>query len=1163
MAVRFVVGRAGAGKTWRCLEAIRAALGVSATDGPRLLLIVPEQASFQMERALIETPGLAGYTRCEVLSFQRLAFRVFAETGADPRRGDQTIGHLGRLMVLRRLIAAQRGHLRLFGQVAGKPGLLRQLAGSIDELMREDVAPETLAALVERYEEEHPLAAAKLADLARVYQAYLDYLIDDRLDPAQYLTLATARMGPCGWLDGAHVWVDGFAGFTHQELQVLVALARRAGSMEIALLMDSAASVIDRKQIEGMSFSLFARTERTLVRLHEAMTAGGVAMDETVRLGGAGEPGLRFARAELGQIEKHLFRSVPSKPVRNAPDVVTVTEWPDRRAEVDAAVEEILRLTRTAEPAMRYRDIAVIVRDLGAYHDLLSAAMASHGIPCFIDRREPTEHHPLIELVRSLLATACDDCRLETVRLMLKTGLLPITSEEGDRLENYLLACGIAGRRRWSQPWSYTRIFGQRDSSKALADWEQAWLEQVNATRREWLQVVGPWLEATEQGGPREGAVWARSLYAALEGMNVGERLAGWAQACEADGRADEAQLHQQVWTDFVELLDEFDKALGREPMTVETFRDTLEAGLSEFDLGLAPATLDQVLVGAIERSRHPAVRAVLLLGFDQNHFPLRRSEDPVLGDEEREALRAVGSEVGPSRRRQLLDERMLAYVALTRASDRLWISYPRTEADGSAVLASPFLEDLQAALPGAEVQAMGDPRAGRTIRGITTPAVLGGRLADELRYRAALEAEDDRDRRALWNALYDAARSRDEWRATLQRTLSGLAYRNDARLEPPVIDGLVKLPFRTSVSRLERFAACPFAHFADYTLRLEQRVEAGLAEFEVGTLCHAILERFIDALAAQGRSLGELSDDEVAEQVQAATDATVPLLEDVMLLAEARYAYLCDRSRGSMARVARWQRDAARCGRFRPWKVEFPFGYADEPGATVQLTTPRGRTIILRGNIDRVDLAEVGETYLGVVIDYKTTTDRKIDYAKVFHGLSLQLVGYLIALQQAGASLTGRPIAPVAALYLPLLEPFKNVSRPDEDKPKPYQWEGVLDVGHLDAIDTSARDAGSSAFYAAKLKKDGEPYANSDLASADQIRALMQHVGRRMGELADGIIEGDISVAPYRLRRQTPCSFCPYRALCRYEIENEPPRTLSVLKKPEVLTAVAAREGE
>src|SRR5688572_25353675 len=225
MAIRFIIGRAGSGKTWRCLEAIRARLRENSATGNKLLLIVPEQASFQMERALIETPDLAGYTRCEVLSFQRLAYRIFAETSADPRRNDQTIGPSGRLMVIRRLIRREKPALQLFGRVADKPGLIKEVATTIDELMRENIAPDTLATIAEQAQNTNALQSARLADLTRLYRAYLDYLLNDRIDPAQYLNLAAERLSSCTWLENAEVWVDGFAGFSAQETNLLAQLA--------------------------------------------------------------------------------------------------------------------------------------------------------------------------------------------------------------------------------------------------------------------------------------------------------------------------------------------------------------------------------------------------------------------------------------------------------------------------------------------------------------------------------------------------------------------------------------------------------------------------------------------------------------------------------------------------------------------------------------------------------------------------------------------------------------------------------------------------------------------------------------------------------------------------------------------------------------------------
>jgi ATP-dependent helicase/nuclease subunit B len=1154
MSVRFIVGRAGSGKTHHCLESIRARLRESPVGGGKLLLLVPEQASFQMERALVETPDLPGFLRCEILSFQRLAQRIFAETGADPRRTDATIGPLGRMMVLRNLIRRERSALQLLHRVADKPGLVKQLAGTIEELMREDVAPDVLAGLVDGPESD-PLQSAKLADVTRLYRAYLDYLLTDRLDPAQYLGLAAQRLPQCSWVADAEVWLDGFAGFTTQEYHLIACLAARAHSMEITLLLDPAAATLRSDELPLDTFSLFARTERTLVRLRRELSAVGVTFDPPLRL-----TETHFAAPELGSLERGIFGG-PVATDAPAP-AISVLEFTDRRSEVEAAVAEIQRLTLNTEPPLRYRDVAIIVRDLTAYHDLLSAALRTHDIPFFIDRRQPTTHHPLIELVRSLLAVAVDDCRLDSVRLTLKSGLLPIASEDADLLENYVLAGGIEGRQRWRQPWAHRRFFKHRGEDGTLNAAQAGVLERINAIRMQWLAAVGPWIGAVD-GQQRDGRAWAVALFECLDGMGVAARLQDWAVVAEGDGRQDEADAHRQVWLDFVELLDEFVRALGTGVMGVREFRETIEAGLAEFTLGLAPPTLDQVLVGAIERSRHPNIRAALILGFDEAHFPMRRREDPLLGDSERQALETGGVEIGSSRRRQLLDERSLAYIALTRASERLWISSPRAESDGKPLQPSPYLTDVLAAVPGVKVTKVGDPRAGRETIALFSPAELGARLAAEFRTRPRLAEETDAATRSAWNTLYTLARGHEQWRQTLARSLAGLGYTNDARLPAGLMAKVIAAPFVASVSRLERFAACPFSHFVEYTLGLDERVEPELQDVDLGQLCHSILEKFVQALAEGGKSLATLEDDEIVERIDGVARELIPRMSAELMLDDARNAFLFDRSRGHLHRVTLWQRDAARAGKFLPQAVEWHFGYKAHRAPPLVLSTPGGRTVHLRGKIDRIDLATLGEELVGTIIDYKRTTRRRLDICDVYHGLALQLVGYLVALQQVGESLTGRPIRPVAAFYLPLLEPYQTVSHPSEEKKVRYQWRGIADASAMSALDGTLRPGGASQFISARLKADGEPHANCDLSRSGQVSGLMRHVTRRMGELADRILDGDIAAEPYRLRRQMPCGYCKYHAICRYEVENQPPARLNAMKKAEVFAQLATEVGD
>jgi ATP-dependent helicase/nuclease subunit B len=456
--------------------------------------------------------------------------------------------------------------------------------------------------------------------------------------------------------------------------------------------------------------------------------------------------------------------------------------------------------------------------------------------------------------------------------------------------------------------------------------------------------------------------------------------------------------------------------------------------------------------------------------------------------------------------------------------------------------------------LPGLVLTKGSDPLRNRSPAGISSVRELGGRLAAEFRGRVELADESEPLIRAKWNGLYELARERSDWHISLRRSLRGLGYFNAAELEKGARECEPDEPFLASVSELERFAECPFRHFAEYTLRLEPRLEAELQAVDLGTICHDILERLIAGLVEEKKSVTDLDDAEIIERVDQFTQQVLGRVEADMLLSDARNAYLLDRSREHLGRVVRWQRRASQVGAFQPRAVEFPFGMGSRLDAPLKLTTPGGREIHLRGKIDRVDIAELGKDLVGVVIDYKRTTERRLIPAKVFHGLTLQLVGYLLALKQTGKTLTGRSIRPVGAFYLPLLESFKAVHHPEEESKSSMKLRGVLETESLALVDSSVQAGGGSEFLQAKLKKDGDPDARSDLVDGEQMKLLMTHVGQRMGELADGILDGNVAVAPYSLSRKRPCSFCPMQAVCRFEIETQPPRYLDSMKKKDML---------
>jgi len=1161
MGVRFVVGRAGSGKTHHCLSAIRGALRDDPIDGPRLVLLVPEQASLQMERAVLDPAEIPGAHRAEVLSFQRLAYRVLETVGGPQRRA---LSEPARAMALRHVIRRRSRELRYFRRPERLGALIKRLAATIAELIVEAVEPADLAGAAEDAGADDPAQTAKLHDLHLLYSAYLDYLGNERLDPSQNLLAVRAHLRECAWLSGADLWVDGFASFSGQETLTLLALADMCRQTEITLLLEPA---LHKSQAGTASDShvaqLFRTTQRTYLDLGDKFARTGHAIEDPLRL--HPNPTPRFKRcAALQQLEASLFSAplVAERRNANAPAGVELVELPSRRLEVDYAVSRIRRWTQDPALRCRYRDVALIVRGLEPYHDLLRDALSARGIPFFIDRRRPTAHHPLVELLRGAVAIASEDLSIGAIRLVLKTGLLPLEADACDELENYALAHGLSGREMWDgENWAFAPRTPLVREAKAPDGAQAAEIRRVNATRRAFLDLVRPWLNEAAGKRPRTGPQWVGAVVQLLENLKAGNTLTYIAGQAERDGNVDLAAEHRQVWQDTSSLLEDFAFAFEKAELSLEELGEVLEQGLADLTLGLAPPMLDQVLVGSIERSRHPSIRAAVVLGCNDGVFPRRPEEDALLNDDDRAVLRLRGARTSPSRRDRVLDESFLFYVAMTRASDSLVVTYPLADEDGKALKPSPFLADLKVACAGLETATISDPGFTRATWNVLSFKDLAARTVAEFRTRPAL-SRDDVPLRKKWNGLYESARPAFAEDAVLRTVLTSLAEPPPARLSPAFVKKLLHADaLRASVSQLETYAACPFQHFARHGLRLRQREEAELAPVDVGHVHHAILEDFVRGLVVGQGRFSELSDSDVLERLAESCTRISARLPEGGVMSDARNAYILRRSASFLARVIRAQRKASRSGRASPRAAELPFGFDDEAGLpALEISTPRGRDVLLRGYIDRVDLAEIADELLGTVIDYKRTRDKHLELARVYHGLSLQLVGYLLVLADQGATLTGRPIRPVAALYVSLAPKYQLVDHPDTASPRELETggatrpRGILSEDAADVID-GAGGRGWSDVYSIYRKKDGGfGYPDqSDVSDRPSFDALMEHVRTKLGSLADGILDGDIAVRPYRLGTFSPCSWCAFGAVCRFEMGISDVRFLETLKRSEV----------
>ncbi|MCK6484956.1 MAG: PD-(D/E)XK nuclease family protein [Phycisphaerae bacterium] len=1156
MGVRFIAGRAGSGKTAHCLSAVARHLRESHVAGPRLVLLVPEQAALQIERALIERESFRTLGRCEVLSFRRLARRVLDDAAGPALR---VLSPLGRQMVLRRQIGRLRGRLRCFGASADRPGFIAALSETVSELIQHGATPADLERSAEGRDANDP-SGLLLRETAAIYEAYLEFLGEAEMDAEGLLEAARKRLDSATWLHGALFWLDGFAGYSPLQVRFLASLARLAASMDIALLVDPDAECVTRPDVPPDAFSLFARTERTWVELTRALHAAGVAIQPPLRL--KPDPLPRFAASPaLGTLEKTFFHVAPRQAEfspftahdvtadpKAAQPAIRLVEAPDLRAEVRAAVREVHRLTVGGAASLRFRDVAIVCRSLEPYHDLLSSDLKAHGIPFFIDRRRTTTHHPLVELLRAAVRLFDAHRFAEAMIVLLKTGLTPLSPDDADALENVLLARGVTHPKAWSDDrWLSAPAAGE----PWAADWPAA-----QTARTCLLYALGDWWPSEGPPPRRACRVWAESLAALLERLGTSRRLAEWTEAARQRGDLDETQEHLRVWTDAVSLLEEMAAVLGDEPMSPPELADVLDAGLSQFTLGLVPPTLDQVLVGSIDRSRHPAIRAMFLLGFSEGHFPSRPAEDPILGDPERELLSTTGTPIGPTQTTRLLDERLLAYVAVTRASELLWISYTAADGDGRPMSPSPYWGLLCGAAPEAVVERIDSTDAGADALGAATPRDVAGVIVHGI--RGAADSGNELQTivpPARTAALYEAAVRDPRVRPELARAVRALAAPQGAQLSSADVAALFPRGPRTSVSRLECMARCAFQHFGQYALRLQPRAVHELGALDLGRLSHAILEHFFNELIDNNRTLRDLTPRQIAASLERVRRHILPRFAAEMSLEEPAADAVDRQTARDLSVALDAQHHWSSAG--RPTATEVVFGSrSDETAAdadatpaadawpALTLTTPAGRTVELHGKIDRIDVIREGGRALGVVYDYKRGRDVRLRLDHVFYGLSLQTLAYLLVLREHGDRLKVGSITPTAAFLAPLLGGFRSVDHPsdadgeDFDPYRVFNPRGVIDFDWIDRLDPDLAPGQRSRTYAVYRKQDDTIgyFDASDALSGDEFAALLDFVRHRMGELADRWLDGDVRVRPRAVAGQLPCGRCDYAAVCRFE---------------------------
>lgn len=1103
MALQFVLGNSGCGKSTYLYDIVIKE-SIQHPD-KNYLVIVPEQFTMQTQKLFVEKHPRGGILNIDILSFQRLAYRVFEQVGA---WNTPVLDEVGKTLVLRKVAQEKSNQLKMLKGSLKKLGTIEELKSILSEFIQYQVTSKQLEELAANGK--HPGLRFKLKDLGVLYDGFFQYLEEKYITSQQLLQVLCRVIDKSTLVKDSVIVLDGFTGFTPLQKELLHHLMKLSEKMLVALTIEKKAAVKGVLQ-EHELFALPAKTREVLRRIAKEER---VEVLETVYL----SPGenSRLAKAPaLQHLEQQLFRETFTPYTsQDVSEQLHLIEAKDPVAELTYVASAIHKLVR--EKGYRYRQIAVVSGDMEKYGTYMERVFAQYDIPCFLDNTSQLLMNPMLDLIRSLMKMVTENMSYESVFRYFRCGLSGLSSQQVDCLENYVIAFGIRGMSMWKAIWV-----------RKTKDMTTEDLQQLNLWREQFVQEVAPFVEIGKQSHStvKEKTV---ALYEFLAAKDLQQELEAQAAAFEQQGMLTKEKEYRQIYPLIINLLDQYVELLGEERVTPKEYEELLEAGLSAPKIGLLPPGTDYVVAGDIERSRLTDIDVLFFVGVNEGIVPKAPKMGGVLSDLERERLAEEHVELAPTQRENYFIQRFYLYQLVTKAARTLYVSYSSGQVTGEILRPSYFIQTLRKLFPGLHLETTEEKKKLATLETKTEMLVY---------LRQGLEEQKEEAGR-----LYQFLVTKESTKEALKRMQQARGF---SREEEGIGERLSRELYgehgRISVTRLEKFSACPYAHFLKYGLQLSEREVYQFTPVDSGNVFHDALEQYANELARKGLTMADELGEEQRQLADQCVEESLVRMGGERLLYTARGQYHVNRMKRLMERTVWALGIQLKRGSFQTANFELDFG---SQGGIYPVQLFHGQQqMLLGGRIDRMDVLEEDEKRYIRIIDYKSGK-QEFSLLKFYHGLQLQLVVYLQAAMNIEKTRhQGKTIIPAGIFYYrmedPLLEEKSGESEEEhrERVLKKLRLDGYVnrDEDILQKMDCT--DAKASAVIPVTFNKDGSiSSSRSKTATTQQMELLMHYNDHTLKHLGERMVKGDTSIAPYRLEQESVCSFCSFGAVCGFD---------------------------
>ncbi len=1072
--LQFVFGRAASGKT----STIHNMIKNDADNGCKnLILLVPEQFSFETERQMLSLLGSGFMSKVGVFSFTRLV-----EEGGRLYGGIAGIrvNEPERIMLMGSAVKKLSSSLQLFKKYIKSPVFVSQVAAVITEFKTAGITAEDLSASFSKIQNDALLQ--KIKEITLIYSEYDKLLKDVYIEPLDELEIFFKKAAENKFFKGKTVYIDAFKGFTGEQLKVLKLIILNVEKVVISLCTDN-----ETDQFEGAG--LFSNIKKAANDLISYAKENGVEIKAPIYLENS-----HFANDEIDYLEKSFSGKVQGAYPETAENIV-IECFENPTEELDYVFKTVHKLVRTED--YRYKDFVIIARDISKYERRLEISAKKFNVPVFFDRRKPLISSPVARFVLSLLKAA-ENFNTNDIFSLLKTGFFGLSTEEIADLEEYTFTWGITGRQ-WLKEWDMFTggLVADPEGNKILEDKPK--VLKLNETRK---KVVLPLIALNKELGSEVSKVTA-SVYKTLISLKVDDAVRDNCEEFKAKGDLISADFLMESWDKIMDSLDSVVRCFNGECLDVKEYTELLNLAITGATVGTIPRMIDEVSCGSADRIRPARPKVVFAIGLCLGEFPARLNDGGLLLKNDRTLMEKADIPISDRFRQFVTDENFLVYSALCCASERVYALNHRFELDGTLAEESSVIATLKNLFPNT-----------KKISEEVLPETLNEGLENLL--------ENYYDNSCVTETLKEYFSENERAKEETEKIRRSIPN-NTHRLSDEVLDEVFSKDLFLSPTGIENYNKCAFSYFCKYVLGVSAPEKAELNPIKRGTIAHFVLEKVISQL---GKEIANTAEEIIFKMTDNAMEEYLSNIAGGEIVETPRFKFLYKEIAKMLKYVLKHiSLEFQNCD-FEPVGFEVNIGDEEEiPQIEINFTADR--KVILKGQIDRVDILKEGGNYVRIV-DYKTG-GKSFFLSDVLYGLNLQMLLYLFALNKNGEKLFGKT-TPAGILYMPAKRGLVGANGKD-----PLAMNGMLieDKEVILAMDKSGSDR-----FIPKLSKKGRRY-NPNISGEDY-DAVLRYVERSVSDTAEKISKGIFDINPMDFNGGGACDYCDFAHICKIQPDSE-----------------------